>query len=343
MDPLALAHAITAALGWTARAARSTPGGQSSCCTPTVPMCCGRWWRQTSYPRLGSQPDEGPGRPQPLPPGGRRGARGRAPVGGIERAGIPSAALMRDSGTTSAAHAARSMLRGGDRPDEVERAVGELAQRSPTSTTCSRSSMTAASKPPAAQARGRCSTCTTTGSSALSQPPFARGATASAVADGARSLGSSTTAAGHWRSRPSMRPRSRLPAQRDRSGRRIHHTEPLCGGPPRAPRGAAGAAAGGANYIPDHEVAERSRAADGAYALAPDGCRSKRGSPTRSRPRMYAACRSRSQATARSRASCANARAVRAPWSRWPRETVQRSGACWPGQRWRSCRASPAT
>jgi glycosyltransferase involved in cell wall biosynthesis len=44
----------------------------------------------------------------------------------LERAGIPSAALMRDSGTRSAGHVARSMLRGGDRPDEVERAVREL-------------------------------------------------------------------------------------------------------------------------------------------------------------------------------------------------------------------------
>jgi glycosyltransferase involved in cell wall biosynthesis len=44
----------------------------------------------------------------------------------LERAGIPHAALMRDSGGTSATHAATSMLRGGDDPAEVTRAVADL-------------------------------------------------------------------------------------------------------------------------------------------------------------------------------------------------------------------------
>jgi glycosyltransferase involved in cell wall biosynthesis len=44
----------------------------------------------------------------------------------LDRAGIPNAALMRDSSETSAAHAARSMLRGGDDPEEVARAVAHL-------------------------------------------------------------------------------------------------------------------------------------------------------------------------------------------------------------------------
>ena len=44
----------------------------------------------------------------------------------LERAGIPNAALMRDSAQVGAAHAARSMLRGGDDPDEVARGVQEL-------------------------------------------------------------------------------------------------------------------------------------------------------------------------------------------------------------------------
>lgn len=44
----------------------------------------------------------------------------------LERAGIPHAALLRDSGTTGRAHAARSMLRGGDDPAEIGRAVRSL-------------------------------------------------------------------------------------------------------------------------------------------------------------------------------------------------------------------------
>ena len=43
----------------------------------------------------------------------------------LERGGIPHTALMRDSGATSATHAARSMLRGGDSPDEVAHAIRE--------------------------------------------------------------------------------------------------------------------------------------------------------------------------------------------------------------------------
>jgi glycosyltransferase involved in cell wall biosynthesis len=44
----------------------------------------------------------------------------------LKRAGIPHAALMRDSGATTSARAARSMLSGGDDPEEVARAVGDL-------------------------------------------------------------------------------------------------------------------------------------------------------------------------------------------------------------------------
>ena len=44
----------------------------------------------------------------------------------FERAGIPHNALMRDSASAGAARAARSMLRGGDDPDEVARAVADL-------------------------------------------------------------------------------------------------------------------------------------------------------------------------------------------------------------------------
>jgi glycosyltransferase involved in cell wall biosynthesis len=47
-------------------------------------------------------------------------------IGALQRAGIPHSALMRDSSGTSASHAARSMLRGGDDPGEVARAVEEL-------------------------------------------------------------------------------------------------------------------------------------------------------------------------------------------------------------------------
>jgi glycosyltransferase involved in cell wall biosynthesis len=44
----------------------------------------------------------------------------------LDRAGIPTAALMRDSSTVGSAHAAAAMLRGGDRPGEVARAVADL-------------------------------------------------------------------------------------------------------------------------------------------------------------------------------------------------------------------------
>jgi glycosyltransferase involved in cell wall biosynthesis len=44
----------------------------------------------------------------------------------LTRAGIPHAALMRDSGAVGAAHAARSMLRGGDNPDAVAAAVSDI-------------------------------------------------------------------------------------------------------------------------------------------------------------------------------------------------------------------------
>ena len=44
----------------------------------------------------------------------------------FERAGIPHAALFRESSAVSAAHAARSMLRGGDDPDGVSQAVADL-------------------------------------------------------------------------------------------------------------------------------------------------------------------------------------------------------------------------
>ena len=44
----------------------------------------------------------------------------------LDRAGIPNAALTRDSGATSAARAATAMLRGGDRPEDVTRAVQDM-------------------------------------------------------------------------------------------------------------------------------------------------------------------------------------------------------------------------
>jgi glycosyltransferase involved in cell wall biosynthesis len=44
----------------------------------------------------------------------------------LDRAGIPTAALIRDSSAVGARHAAVAMLRGGDRPDEVARAVADL-------------------------------------------------------------------------------------------------------------------------------------------------------------------------------------------------------------------------
>ena len=44
----------------------------------------------------------------------------------LDRAGIPHAALIRDSKDTTSVHAARSMLRGGDGPDGVRRAVQDL-------------------------------------------------------------------------------------------------------------------------------------------------------------------------------------------------------------------------
>jgi glycosyltransferase involved in cell wall biosynthesis len=44
----------------------------------------------------------------------------------LDRAGIPTAALIRDSSAVGARHAAAAMLRGGDRPDEVARAVADL-------------------------------------------------------------------------------------------------------------------------------------------------------------------------------------------------------------------------
>jgi glycosyltransferase involved in cell wall biosynthesis len=47
-------------------------------------------------------------------------------IAALERAGIPHAAVTRDSGAVGSAHAARSMLRGGDRPEEVARAVADL-------------------------------------------------------------------------------------------------------------------------------------------------------------------------------------------------------------------------
>ena len=44
----------------------------------------------------------------------------------LDRAGIPHAALLRDSGETGASHAAGSMLRGGDDPGDVTAAVQDL-------------------------------------------------------------------------------------------------------------------------------------------------------------------------------------------------------------------------
>lgn len=44
----------------------------------------------------------------------------------LERAGVPHAALIRDSGAAGARKAAAAMLRGGDRPEEVAAAVSEL-------------------------------------------------------------------------------------------------------------------------------------------------------------------------------------------------------------------------
>lgn len=47
-------------------------------------------------------------------------------IDALDRAGIPHAALMRDSGQASAARAATAMLRGGDDPAAVARAVADL-------------------------------------------------------------------------------------------------------------------------------------------------------------------------------------------------------------------------
>ncbi|MEA2479645.1 MAG: hypothetical protein QOJ07_1567, partial [Thermoleophilaceae bacterium] len=44
----------------------------------------------------------------------------------LERAGVPHSALIRDSAEAGAARAARSMLRGGERPEEVASAVEAL-------------------------------------------------------------------------------------------------------------------------------------------------------------------------------------------------------------------------
>ncbi len=47
-------------------------------------------------------------------------------IAALERAGIPHAALTRDSGATGARHAATSMLRGGDDPEGVARAIRDV-------------------------------------------------------------------------------------------------------------------------------------------------------------------------------------------------------------------------
>ena len=265
------------------------------------------------------------------------------------RSSGPASRTRRCSATraaTSSAHAARSMLRGGDDPDEVARAVARPGRdRRPLPQHAPAVRPPRARRPRARPARGPCCTCTTTACSARSRSRSATATTASAAAAGDTLPGLRAELPRVAARVGGLHDRARAaPAARVRRGRRVRHAQPLRR---RAARPTSGCPPTGCTSspttCPDDEIAERVARARGRVRAARRAAVGREGRRLRDRrrARVRRAAEDRGRRPARGRAARAGGgRASRVPR---PRARPSACASCCAAPRWRSSRASRAT